>query len=243
MAFCNLCHDRGVIVQNELAVICSCRQQRTLVNRLKESGLPLRMQACTFDDFNFKYYSRKNIDPAKGTTFYELAKITFKAAKDFVARFKQNNYLDGLFLTGPVGGGKTFLACCIANSLIKEGYQVLFIVVPDLLDQLRATYEPGRLPGDDTEADILAKAQKTPLLILDDLGAHNYTEWTRNKLYSIFNYRLNNCLPLIITSNIKLEDLEDYLGERTTSRLYQMCRPYRLLIDVDIRMVQRGEKI
>jgi len=82
-----------------------------------------------------------------------------------------------------------------------------------------------------------------PLLILDDLGAHNYTDWTRNKLFSIINYRLNYMLPTIITTNINLEDLEHFLGERTTSRIIHMCHPYRLLVEVDIRvqLVSQGK--
>ncbi|MDD2443679.1 MAG: hypothetical protein PHS52_04170, partial [Desulfotomaculaceae bacterium] len=75
-----------------------------------------------------------------------------------------------------------------------------------------------------------------------DLGAHNYTEWTRNRIYSIINYRLNHRLPVIVTTNIVLEDLEEYLGERTTSRLLEMCRPYRLLVDLDIRVIRRKER-
>jgi DNA replication protein DnaC len=86
------------------------------------------------------------------------------------------------------------------------------------------------------------RARQAPLLVLDDLGAHNYTDWTRNKIYSIINYRLNHRLPVVATTNISPENLEGYLGERTTSRLLEMCRPYRLLVDLDIRAVQRKEK-
>ncbi|MFA4886478.1 MAG: AAA family ATPase, partial [Desulfotomaculaceae bacterium] len=67
-------------------------------------------------------------------------------------------------------------------------------------------------------------------------------EWTRNKIYSIINYRLNHHLPVIVTTNIKLDDIKEYLGERTTSRLLEMCSPYRLMVDIDIRAVRRKEK-
>jgi len=85
-------------------------------------------------------------------------------------------------------------------------------------------------------------ARRVHVLILDDLGAHNYTEWTRNKLYSIINYRLNNNLPTVITTNLDLAELEEYLGERTTSRIIQMCRIFRLMVETDIRIVKRREK-
>ena len=147
-----------------------------------------------------------------------------------------------MLFTGQVGSGKTYLACCIANALLKKGKGVLFAVVPDLLDEIRSTYDPGRSSGELTEFDHVERARQAPLLVLDDLGAHNYTDWTRNKIYSIINYRLNHRLPVVATTNISPENLEGYLGERTTSRLLEMCRPYRLLVDLDIRAVQRKEK-
>jgi len=70
---------------------------------------------------------------------------------------------------------------------------------------------------------------------LDDLGAHNYTPWTCNKLYSLLNYRLNYHLPVIITTNLDLVEIEKFLGKRTTSRILQMCNVYRLTVQKDIR--------
>jgi DNA replication protein DnaC len=210
--------------------------------RFNDSRLPVALRSCTFNKFNFKYYSRQAIDSPKGISYYESSRLTFRAALAFVSDFQKKGSVDGLLFTGPVGSGKTFLACCIANALLEKGCSVLFLVVPDLLDYLRSTYDSNRGPGEVTEQEILDTACKVPLLILDDLGAHNYTEWVRNKLYSILNFRLNHFLPVVITTNINLEDLEEYLGERTTSRIYQMCRPYRLLVDIDIRVLQRQGK-
>ncbi|MEW6276344.1 MAG: ATP-binding protein [Bacillota bacterium] len=243
MELCKVCRDRGVIVQGNLAVPCNCSAQRAIRRRFSDSCLPNALRACTFDKFSFKYYSRQIIDSPKGISYHESARLTFSAALAFVEDFPKKAGVDGLLFTGPVGSGKTFLACCIANALLDKGCPVLFLVVPDLLDRIRSTYDSNRAPGDLTEHEILDAARQTPLLILDDLGAHNYTDWVRNKLYSILNYRLNHSLPVIITSNINLEDLEEYLGERTTSRIYQMCRPYRLLVDMDIRVLQRQGKI
>lgn len=242
MELCRFCHDRGVIIQGNLAVPCNCAAQRAIRRRFQDSWLPGALRSCTFDKFSLKYYSRQVSDSSKGISYHESARLTFSAALAFVDDFQKKARVDGLLFTGPVGSGKTFLACCIANALLEKGYPLLFLVVPDLLDRLRATYDPHRGPGEVTEQEILDTARQVPLLILDDLGAHNYTDWVRNKLYSILNYRLNHCLPVIITTNINLEDLEEYLGERTTSRIYQMCRPYRLLVDIDIRVLQRQGK-
>jgi DNA replication protein DnaC len=239
---CQLCGDRGVIIVDEGAIPCRCMKEKAAAKRLKDSRLPANLQKCTFDNFKFKYYAKNCLDLVNGISYYELAKHAFEAAQGFVKRFSADPGTDGLLFTGQVGSGKTFLACCIANTLLNKGNKVLFAVVPDLLDQIRSTYDPGRNNDELSEFDLLDTARQIPLLILDDLGAHNYTEWTRNKIYSIINYRLNHRLPVIVTTNISPEDLEGYLGERTTSRLLEMCRPYRLLVDMDIRAIQRKEK-
>lgn len=239
---CNLCQDRGIILKGDVAAPCSCTAKRNKERLINNSLLPKKFLNCTFDKFKFEYYDRNFIDEEKGISSYDLAKIAYQSARDFAANFLKDPNTDGLLFTGPVGSGKTFLACCIANALLKKGQVVLFTVVPELLDQIRSTYDTERDPEALTEYDLVDTARQVPLLILDDLGAHNYTEWTINKIYSIINYRLNYHLPVIVTTNIEPLDLEHYLGDRTTSRLREMCRTCRLLVDIDIRAVQRKEK-
>lgn len=240
---CAFCGGRGIVLQGEVAVPCTCGKQRNLARLFRDSRLPQKLLGCFLADFNFRYYAKDCLDNNnRGVTYYELAQIAYRAAERFIAKFLQNPHADGLMFAGDVGSGKTFLVCSIANELLKKGKVVLFVVVPDLLDQIRSTYDTVRYAGAYTEFDLVETARQAPLLILDDLGAHNYTEWSRNKIYSIINYRLNHSLPVIVTTNITPEDLEEYLGERTTSRLLEMCKPYRLLVDIDIRAVQRKER-
>lgn len=239
---CELCRDSGIVLKGEVAMPCSCVKQKSLEKLFKDSRLPHRLLSYTLDHFSFKYYASDSYDPDREISYYELAKLAYQATKNFVENFLNNPNTDGLLFTGQVGSGKTFLACCIANWLLANGKLVLFVVVPELLDQIRSTYDTGRGPDDITESDLVDTAKQVPLLILDDLGAHNYTDWSRNKIYSIINYRLNHRLPVIVTTNIIPEELEKYLGERTTSRLLEMCKPFRLLVDIDIRAIQRKEK-
>lgn len=237
---CTACNDRGIIVIGDRAVPCNCSKQRAIHNLFKNSRLPAAMRQLTFENFSFNFYSKTIIDKDTNKSYYQLAQNAFDAAKNFVLNFQQNQHVEGLLLTGRVGSGKTFLACCIANALINKGKTVLFMVVPELLDMLKASYNPPRRENNHyTEQEVLDTAREVPLLILDDLGAHYYTEWAQNKLYSIINYRLNHQLSTIITTNISLEELKEYLGARTTSRILAMCRPYKLWVEIDIRVQKR----
>mgnify|MGYP000847701371 FL=1 len=105
--------------------------------------------------------------------------------------------------------------------------------MPDFLDAIRSTYNKGTAEEDETT--LIKGARQVDVLVLDDLGVHNYTPWTCNKLYSLLNYRMNYHLPVVITTNLDLSEIEKFLGKRTTSRIVQMCRVYRLTVDQDIR--------
>jgi DNA replication protein DnaC len=116
-----------------------------------------------------------------------------------------------LVIRGGYGCGKTHLAAAIANHRIAQGRPALFVVVPDLLDHLRATFGPHSQTDYD---ELFETVRTTPLLILDDLGTQSSTPWAQEKLYQIFNYRYNAQLPTVITTNRELEDIDPRLRSR-----------------------------
>lgn len=239
---CRICQDRGLIIDSDdIARPCRCMKQKALVNRFKSAQISKEMMNCTFKNFRAHYYSKQFFDPTGKISSYSSAEKAFQGAKKFVSDFLNGENHDGLMFSGNVGCGKTFLASSIANAVLEHGMEVLFIVVPDLLDEIKATYDHESNTAN-TEHSLLETARKVPLLILDDLGAHNYTDWARNKIYTIINYRLNNDLATVITTNLDLNELKEFLGERTTSRIIQMCQLYLILVEEDIRITKRKEK-
>lgn len=116
-----------------------------------------------------------------------------------------------LLFKGGYGCGKTHLAAAIANERLARGEPGLFIVVPDLLDHLRATFAPtSRVTYDDRFENV----KGTPLLILDDLGTQSATAWAQEKLFQLLNYRYNAQLPTVITTNRELEEIDPRLRSR-----------------------------
>ena len=154
----------------------------------------------TFDNLNPKGRSG---DPANEERFHRA----YEAAKAFAQEPK-----GWVVLTGASGCGKTHLAAAVANSCIVNGHTVLFIVVPDLLDHLRATFSPS---SDITYDEFFEQVRNVPLLILDDLGTQSSTPWAQEKLYQIINHRYNARLPTVITTN-RIEELDERLRTRLT---------------------------
>jgi len=131
-----------------------------------------------------------------------------------------------LVLTGPYGCGKTHLAAAIANARAAMGQPALFIVVPDLLDHLRATFSPTSQVRFDKRFE---EVRTTPLLILDDLGTENASPWAQEKLFQILNYRYNARLATVITMARKIDEVDPRIRTRMAdlerSRVFAILAP------------------
>lgn len=128
-----------------------------------------------------------------------------------------------LVFCGPSGCGKTHLAAAIVNGAIEMGHATLFVVVPDLLDHLRAAYSPGsELPYD----ELFEQVRNAPLVVLDDLGAHSATPWAQEKLFQLINHRYNHRLPTVFTTSRPVEEMDERLRTRLTdaelSRVFEL---------------------
>ncbi len=135
----------------------------------------------------------------------------FNMARSYAARPE-----DWILFTGTYGCGKTHLAAAIANEFAGQSKNALFVVVPDLLDHLRAAFGPQSTTPYDKRFEEVRSA---PLLVLDDLGTQSATPWAEEKLYQLLNHRYNGRLPTVITmaNTTRLDD-------RLKSRLLDVGR-------------------
>ena len=116
-----------------------------------------------------------------------------------------------LVFSGASGSGKTHLAAAIAGRCIEAGRAALFMVVPDLLDHLRAAYQPGSELGYD---DLFEMLKNAPVLILDDLGVQSSTPWAQEKLFQLINHRYNGRMPTVVTTNLDLAAFDPRIQSR-----------------------------
>lgn len=122
-----------------------------------------------------------------------------------------------LLIAGPTGTGKTHQAYGAVRSLLVAGVRLRWeaTTAADLYASLRPRQ------GHDPER-TLSTLGRCPLLILDDLGAAKSSEWTEELTYRLVNRRYNDMLPTLITTNLRITDLRDAVGDRVASRLAEM---------------------
>jgi DNA replication protein DnaC len=145
----------------------------------------------------------------------------------------------GLVFCGDTGSGKTHLAIGVMKHLIDKGYECVFFDYQQLLDRLRSSYDPA---AGGVSREAYRTALDCEVLVLDDLGAHRVTDWVEDTITSILTQRCNENRPLIATTNLRdvefgdglLTDhtahytLEQRIGKRARSRLFEMCRKVSL---------------
>lgn len=132
----------------------------------------------------------------------------------------------GLYIQGAVGRGKTYAASAIAHEFLRSGYNVVFATSKGMLEAVKATFDGGG-----SAKDAIARYAKCDLLVLDDLGKEDATEWSVGTVFSVLNTRYEDMRPTIITSNYRLDELARRVGRRgesvtaaaIASRIAQTC--------------------
>lgn len=213
---CPVCLGTGVeIVAGKGARPCSCRTQGVHTNLLARVRLPRRYEDCHFHN-----YAPQN--PSQERAF----KFATRLAMEYPAVDQ------GLLLMGPVGVGKTHLAVSILKGLTERGFGCLFYEFGTLLKEIQDSYNSNTRSS---ELGVLAPVLNADVLVLDELGASKPTDWVRDTMAHVINTRYNDQKLTIFTTNYldarksdKEETLEDRIGVRLRSRLFEMCRTVEL---------------
>jgi DNA replication protein DnaC len=190
---------RGHLADNELCNICVIQGKAALTLEHLSSIELEELRKKNFNNFNYKSLNLSSEERQSLEQAYRNAANFAKSPEGW------------LIFMGVNGCGKTHLAAAIANQLRREGKSVLFIVVPDLLDYLRSTFNPeSRVSYDKSFEEI----KKAPVLILDDFGEQAATPWAQEKLYQLINYRYNARLATVITTCLSLDEIERRISSR-----------------------------
>lgn len=209
---CEKCFGTGMeVVPGKGARICSCRKRDNHLDQLAKAQLPKRYDGCHFESY-------KPQNPSQTAA----KKLAFNFAMEYPA------VDSGLLLIGTVGVGKTHLAVSILKSLTERGFSCLFYEFGTLLKEIQDSYNPNTFSS---ELSVLAPVLNADILVLDELGASKPTDWVRDTMAHIINNRYNEKKFTIFTTNYlderqdaRDETLEDRIGVRARSRIYEMCQ-------------------
>ena len=217
-----ICDGGGWIIdEDEMASPCACRERRIAQARMRgvRSVLPSKYQGVSLDRPPVSDMAR---DPQ-----------TRKVVEQVVAYIEalDDNLSDGrgLWLEGSVGTGKTTLAMLVSKRAIEAGRSVAIYSLPRLLARIRRTYDGDA--GELSYLEFFRRLTSVDLLHIDDLGAEKRSDWVLEQLYAIVDERYATNRSMIVTTNMGLDELEEQIGERTVSRLAEMCETLPLFGD------------
>jgi len=220
---CDKCKDTGTADGQK----CTCYRQLEAVLLSDESRIRAFLDENNFSRLDEHYYKEEDL-----TRFRDAV----RKSEQFIKSFGKDYH--NLLFYGTVGTGKSFLSGCVAHELLNRGFSVLYFSAELLIETISAA-----MKSDDKRAlprlhDSLYEAD---LLIIDDLGTELINDFTRTQLLNVLNERILRQRPMIISTNLNLNELRDSYSERFNSRLIAntyICR----LSGKDIRLQKKLEE-
>lgn len=220
----------------EVADRCPCVAETAASGLEAQAQIPANYAAASFENFRLP---QDNPVSQKGLADVMLAVSSYTRSYPNVAK-------PGLLLVGPPGTGKTHLAVAALRILISHGHGGIFFDYQNLLERIRSSYNETLGAAN---RDTFQSAHDSDILVLDDLGAHRVTDWVEDTVTSLITHRYNHRKTLIATTNLTDPEitgslvekasvaagghsykitLEERIGERARSRLFEMCRLIRM---------------
>ncbi|MGL5716163.1 MAG: ATP-binding protein [Cetobacterium sp.] len=184
-----------------------------------------------------KYKKLSITDREAGNNRFENSNTVNDKEKEFVEKFKKYSQkfkkaLEenvGILMTGLPGTGKTFYANCIANEIQEKGYTVLSFNLSGYLRKIQEDFN-NKKDFVSEEEKLLYATREVDLLVIDDLGSEKLSEWGMEKIYNLIDERYKARKPIIITTNMNKNTLEDHLlvngSDKLLDRIKSMTTPF-----------------
>lgn len=206
-----VCKDTGFVGTK----MCSCRKQLIIDQKYDQSNIKNQIMEENFNSFNINLYS-KNTDKVYGISPYENMQYIIGGVKKFVNNFAYET--GNIYIYGDVGRGKTFLINSIAKEILDRNFSVVYMTSTKLfkfLNDYLYAFEDRRENLEEKYRLIF----DSDLLIIDDLGAEASRQADKSNLFDVVNERMNAGKPIIFSSNLDEEALQEIYGPRIFSRI------------------------
>ena len=204
---CRLCGGTGYVG----STMCECLTELCRQEQKKEISILAGKES--FSQFRLDYYPDR-IDPMYGASPRTIMERNFQTCKRYALYFSQN--AGNLLFVGGTGLGKTFLSACIARTVADRGFSVAYETAAHLFGNLeKARFNPTEDSRRESE-----KYTSCDLLILDDLGTEMPGQFVTAALYSLLNDRLLAGRPMVVSTNLTVEEMNRRYSPQIASRLH-----------------------
>lgn len=208
--FCKDCKDTGFVNGKS----CHCRNNLKLREMYKQSSIPEMLEKENFSTFNMNMFNKDRQENEPLSPYEHIKEIVEDLKSEYIPHFGSNS--PSLYFYGPVGTGKTFLANCIAKSLIDKGCSVYYRTAYDLINFLSEYTFSYSKESMQNERDFIFSCD---LLVIDDLGTEFASNKSKSDIFEVINSRMIGHKPTLISSNLGPEDLGNYYDDRVKSRI------------------------
>lgn len=204
---CRLCGGTGYVG----STMCECLTELCRQEQKKEISILAGKES--FSQFRLDYYPDR-IDPMYGASPRTIMERNFQTCRKYAMYFGQN--AGNLLFVGGTGLGKTFLSACIARTVADRGYSVAYETAAHLFGNL----EQARFNPTEESRREAGKYTSCDLLILDDLGTEMPGQFATAALYSLLNDRILAGKPMVISTNLNVEEMNRRYSPQIASRLH-----------------------
>lgn len=213
---CDKCNDTGYIEKDNRTVVCDCLKKLMGDIACEKLNAESPLKLCTFESFNLNYYSDRP-DASGSVPFNRMSNI-FNYCRNYADNFTASSR--SLVMRGATGLGKTHLSLAIANEVIRKGMSVVYVSAPDILSKLEREHFNHNYHEEENTFNSLMKCD---LLIIDDLGTEFVTLFTISTVYNLFNSRILSGKPMIMNTNLTINELLTTYSQRFVSRMMGSC--------------------
>ena len=201
---------------------CNCEEKQE--KKRREEQEKERQRQCLMNKVK-RYKDISVIDKKFLDSRFDNADMADKhmvMAKKYAENFiKYGTAEGGILLYGGVGTGKTYATACICNELMSNGKTVLVM-------NLGLYYLKLRREWAEAENDVLNYVKTCDLLVIDDLGTENVSEFTKEKMFNLIDTRYRANKPMLITTNLTPDEIREKLGSRIADRIAGSCLEYEV---------------
>ena len=219
---CPKCKDTGFIGIEK----CSCFKSKLIKLYYKDSDLEEAVKTNNFKNFNINLYPNHKLNDERYTPRKNIEDILEYITGEYLPNFKNSN--TNLLFYGNSGTGKTFLSWCIAKEILDKGFLVVYKTSDDLLRALKDI----KFNNDTDLENLLINCD---LLIIDDLGSEQITDFSSTELFTLINKKILKNKKMLISTNLSLPLISKRYSERISSRIIGEFKLFKFFAE-DIRI-------